>query len=281
MVVPALLYLCLNRTPALRHGWAIPTATDIAFATGVLTLLGRRVPAPLRAFLLAIAVIDDIGAIILIAIVYSTRLDPVGLSVVAIASAALYVLLGLPARFLVDRLILGVLAWIGLLKAGAHPALAGIILGLLLPREVVGPIEQRLHGWVAFGVMPLYALANAGVRIEGVASSLHTAAPLALGVVLGLIVGKPVGITLASLVSVRAGWSELPPGVDLKGVWVAGCIAGMGFTMSIFISHLAFRDELLATAKLAVVVASAVAALVGLLVGRSFLHASPTGIGAP
>jgi Na+:H+ antiporter, NhaA family len=275
IVIPALIFLSLNRDPELRRGWAIPTATDIAFATGVLALLGRRVPPALRAFLLAIAVIDDVVAIVLIAIAYSTHFDPIGLSVVAIASWGLYVLLSFPVRFFSDRLLLGILAWIGLLRAGAHPALAGVILGLLMPMEQVRPLEQRLHHWVAFGVMPLYAFANAGIRIEGVASTLNTAAPLMIGVAAGLVIGKPLGITLSTMFCVRFGWCELPVGIDLKRVLVVSCIAGMGFTMSIFICHLAFDNELLEAVKLAVLIGSATAALVGSLCGRVFLKETP------
>jgi Na+:H+ antiporter, NhaA family len=271
IVVPALIFLGFNPNPGLRHGWAIPTATDIAFATGVLALLGGRVPPALRAFLLAIAVIDDVVAIVVIAVAYSTHFDPIGLSVAAIAIWGLYVLLSFPVRFFSDRLLLGILAWIGLLRAGTHPALAGVILGLLMPLERIRPLEQRLHRWVAFGVMPLYAFANAGIRIEGVASTLNAAAPLMVGVAAGLVIGKPLGIMLSTLLCVRFGWCELPVGVDLKAVLVVGCIAGMGFTMSIFICHLAFGSDLLATAKLAVLIGSATAALVGLLCGRALL----------
>jgi NhaA family Na+:H+ antiporter len=272
IVVPALIYIGFNREPHLRHGWAIPTATDIAFATGVLALLGRRVPPALRVFLLAIAVIDDIAAIVLIALVYSTHFDLTGLSLVAIASLGLLMLLGLPVRFFADRLLLGVLAWIGLLKAGAHPALAGVILGLLMPVDRVRPLEQQLHRWVAFGIMPLYAFANAGVRLDSLTtSSVSEAAPLVGGIVAGLVIGKPVGITISTTLCLRAGWCELPVGIDIRRVFVVGCIAGMGFTMSIFICHLAFADEYLSAAKLAVLLGSATAALVGLTIGRALL----------
>jgi Na+:H+ antiporter, NhaA family len=270
IVVPAVIYIGFNREPHLRHGWAIPTATDIAFATGALALLGRRVPQALRVFLLAIAVIDDVVAILLIAVVYSTRFDLVGLSLVAIASLGLLVLQGLPVRFFADRLLLGALVWIGLLKAGAHPALAGVVLGLLMPVDGVRLLEQRLHHWVAFGVMPLYAFANAGIRL-GTLPSFHGAAPLIGGVIAGLIIGKPLGITLSTALCLRAGWCRLPVGMDIKRVLIVGCIAGMGFTMSIFICHLAFADEYLGPAKLAVLLGSAFAALVGLTIGRSIL----------
>ena len=271
IIVPALLYLGFNHAPPLRHGWAIPTATDIAFTTGALALLGRRISPGLRVLLLAIAVIDDIVAIVLIAFFYSTGLDWVGLSIAAVSAVGLAVLLTLPIRFFVDRLALGILAWIGLLKAGAHPALAGVIIGLLMPMDQVRRVEQRLHPWVAFGIMPLYAFANAGVRLPGSHGAAHLIPSLLLGVVAGLVIGKPLGITLATALSVWAGWCKLPEGIDMRRIFVIGCIAGMGFTMSIFICHLAFTAESLATAKLAALIASATAALVGLGVARWLL----------
>ena len=275
IIVPALLYVGFNREPQMRYGWAIPTATDIAFATGALALLGRRVPPALRVLLLAIAVIDDIVAILLVAFVYSTRLDWSGLAVAAVAALGLVVLSTLPVRFVFDRLLLCILAWIGLLHAGAHPALAGVILGLSTPIDLARRIEPRLHPWVAFGVMPLYALANAGISLKGLGASSHLTAPLIAGVIAGLVIGKPLGITLSTALCIRAGWCALPAGIDIKHVFVIGCVAGAGFTMSLFICHLALAGEPLATAKLAVLIASALAALAGLVAGRRLLPAAP------
>jgi NhaA family Na+:H+ antiporter len=271
IIVPALLYVVLNREPPIRHGWAIPTATDIAFATGALALLGGRVPPALRVLLLAIAVIDDIVAILLIAFIYSAGLDWMGLSVTAVAAVGLAALLTLPVRFVADRVLLGIIAWIGLLQAGAHPALAGIILGLLMPMDLVPRVERRLHPWVAFGIMPLYAFANAGISLAGLGANSDVTPSLMAGVIAGLVIGKPLGITLSTTLCVKAGWCVLPEGIDIKRVFVIGCTAGMGFTMSIFICHLAFVGEPLAAAKLAVLIASALAALVGLFAGRWLL----------
>jgi len=271
IVVPALIFVGFNREPHLRHGWAIPTATDIAFATGALALLGGRVSPALRVLLLAIAVIDDIVAIVLIAFIYSTGLDVTGLAVAGVAALGLVALLTLPIRFAVDRLLLGVLAWIGLLKAGAHPALAGVIIGVLMPMDLVPRAEERLHPWVAFGVMPLYAFANAGVSFNGLIAGSGFNVALIVGVVAGLVIGKPLGITISTALCVKTGWCKLPEGVDIKRIFVIGCIAGMGFTMSIFVCHLAFTDEPLATAKLGVLIASALAALLGLVAGRCLL----------
>jgi NhaA family Na+:H+ antiporter len=275
IIVPALLYVGFNREPQTRHGWAIPTATDIAFATGALALLGQRVPPPLRVLLLAIAVIDDIFAVLLIAFVYSTRLDGTGLAVAAVAGLGLLVLFALPVRFVFERLLLCILAWVGLLHAGAHPALAGVILGLSMPTDLARRIEPRLHPWVAFGVMPLYAFANAGINLEGLGPSSNLTAPLIAGVIAGLVIGKPLGITLSAALCVKAGWCALPPGTDIKRVFVIGCMAGAGFTMSLFLCRLAFAGETLATAKLAVLIASTLAALIGLVAGRRLLPAAP------
>jgi Na+:H+ antiporter, NhaA family len=235
IIVPALLYAGFNREPPLRHGWAIPTATDIAFATGVLALLGRRISPSLRVLLLTIAVIDDIVAILLIACFYSKGLT-----------------------------------------AGAHPALAGVIIGLLMPMGLVRRMERRLYPWVSFAVMPLYAFANAGVSLHGLGTGSNLSISLLFGVTAGLVIGKPLGITLSTALCVRAGWCELPEGIDIRRVFVIGCIAGVGFTMSIFICHLAFVDAPVATATLGVLIASAAAALVGLIAGRWLLPVHST-----
>jgi NhaA family Na+:H+ antiporter len=235
VLVPALLYVGFNSEPPLRHGWAIPTATDIGFATGVLALLGRRISPSLRVLLLAIAVIDDIVAILLIACFYSKGLT-----------------------------------------ASAHPALAGVIIGLLMPMSLVRRIERRLYPWVTFAVMPLYAFANAGVSLHGLGTASHLSISLLFGVIVGLVIGKPLGITLSTALCVGAGWCELPEGIDIKRVFVIGCIAGVGFTMSVFICHLAFVAAPLATATLAVLIASAAATLVGLIAGRWLLPVHST-----
>jgi NhaA family Na+:H+ antiporter len=236
VLIPALIYLGWNlRHPALWRGWAIPTATDIAFATAVLALLGRRVPRALRAFLLAIAVIDDIAAIVIIAVAYSAHFDPV-------------------------RLL------------ATHPALMGIVLGLLVPVRKGQRLERGLHPWVAFGVMPLFAFANAGVSISGVTASLQGSGSLLWGVATGLVIGKPLGITLLTRLSVLTGCCRLPPDVDFRSVFVVGCMAGTGFTMSVFICHLAFEAQLLAISKLAVLVGTGIAGAGGLMIGRTVLR---------
>jgi NhaA family Na+:H+ antiporter len=268
VAVPALIYVAINTDPELQAGWAVPTATDIAFAVGVLALLGKSVPGALRVFLLALAIIDDIAAVIIIAIFYSGGLDYSGL---IFASVAVLAILGLQRIGVTNPLayvLPGALLWFGLLRLGIHPTLAGVALGLLTPVRSVERVEQRLHPWVAYGIMPLFALANAGVSLEGVDLASIEGKQVMLGTALALVLGKPIGIFVGSWIAVLAGWCRLPPGVNWQGVALIGCLGGIGFTMSIFIATLAFSDEqLLAAAKCGVLLASAVAGVVGLTLG--------------
>jgi NhaA family Na+:H+ antiporter len=287
VVIPALLYLLVNPDPAARRGWAIPTATDIAFAVGVLSLIGKQVPPALRMLLLTLAIIDDIVAIVVIAFVYSSGIAVWGLLIVAAGVLGVLLLQWLGVQAALAYVLPGALVWFGMLRAGMHPTLAGVLLGLLTPatsafgraqrdpgtrRATESPVvrvEVMLHPWVAFGVMPLFALANAGVSLQGL--DLSAAAPLAVGagIVSGLVLGKPIGIVLASIAAVRLELCALPEGVRWTHMVLIGLLGGIGFTMSIFIANLAFDDPgLLAAAKFAVLVASALAATLGLLLGR-------------
>jgi Na+:H+ antiporter, NhaA family len=287
IVVPALLYLLVNNEPALRRGWAIPTATDIAFAVGVLSLIGRGVPPTLRLLLLTLAIVDDIGAILVIACFYSQGTTITGLAIVAAGVALVLALHSLGVRAAPAYIVPGMVVWFGMLRAQLHPTLAGVLLGLLTPRSVtlgrrkraadaaeggeslVESLEETLHPYVAFGIMPLFALANAGVSLRGLAVS--AGAPLAVGtgIAAGLIIGKPLGITLATLGAVRLKLCSLPEGIAWRHMLLLGLLGGIGFTMSIFIANLAFDEpQLLTAAKLAVLLASAVAAVLGLLAGR-------------
>jgi Na+:H+ antiporter, NhaA family len=281
MIAPALLYLAVDHGPVLRHGWAVPAPTDIAFAVGVLALLGSRIPRALRALLLAIAIIDDIGAILVIALFYSQRIAVTGLIVVAGTVAAVLLLGRLGVRWRSVYAVAGVVIWAGLLHAGVHPALTGVILGFLIPARssqsgagapsapsAARRLEQTLHPWVAFGVMPLFALSNAGVHLHGISWGNALQAKLVVGVAIGLACGKPLGIVLTTLAAVRLRLSELPRGVTVRGLALIGCLGGIGFTMSIFIAELAFTDPpLLAAAKLGTLVGSGCAGLTGLLLG--------------
>jgi NhaA family Na+:H+ antiporter len=324
MIVPALIYLAFNTPAMLRRGWGVPMATDIAFAVGVLALLGPRVAPALRVLLLALAIIDDIGAIVVIALFYSAGISITGLLIAA--SGVLGV--GVLQRFGVRRALVyvapGIVIWAGLLHAGVHPTIAGVILGLLTParawfgrrgfveaaraavdaveahrrddrhdprglleplrdmrtanREALPPVvrlQAALHPWVAFGIMPLFALANAGVELGGFSAADGFAMTVFSGVLLGLVLGKPIGIVLASYLTVKAGLCMLPRGVSWRGVTVVGTVGGIGFTMAIFVAGLAFGDpDLLAAAKMAVLLASALAAALGWVIGRLLLPAS-------
>lgn len=322
MLVPALIYLSFNAGPVTRQGWGVPMATDIAFAVGVLALLGQRVPAAMRVLLLALAIIDDIGAILVIALFYSSGIAWQGLVAAGLGIALILLMQRFGVRNTILYLVPSVVVWVGIYQAGIHPTIAGVILGLLTPvrswfgyqgfvaetqqaldrlrsksatdvdpdtllpeldrinrarRESIPPVtrlEATLHPWVAFGVMPIFALANAGVSLGGLGAWTPESSGIVLGVALGLVVGKPLGILLLSWLAVRFGLASLPHGVAWSGVVVVGFVAGIGFTMALFIGALAFTDAaMLALAKLAVLVASAGAGLVALGLGYWLLPA--------
>jgi NhaA family Na+:H+ antiporter len=284
VIVPALLYVLLNTDPATRGGWAIPTATDIAFAVGILSLAGKGLPSALRLLLLTLAIIDDIAAILVIAFVYSSGIAWGGLAILAAGIALVLALQWLCVRRALPYLIPGAVCWYAMLAAGMHPTLAGVILGLLTPptasfggKACIDPsaiapaqrLESALHPYVAFGIMPLFALANAGVNLGGLDLAARHPRAVASGIVAGLVLGKPLGIGLAVAAAVRLRLCTLPEGVQWRHVVLLGLLGGIGFTMSIFISNLAFTDPaLLAAAKFAVLVASGLAAVLGLGLGR-------------
>jgi len=284
VVVPALVYVVLNHAPDTRAGWAIPTATDIAFAVGILSLCGKGVPSALRMLLLTLAIIDDIAAILVIAFFYSSGIDYTGLIIVAAAVALVFLMQWLGLRRALFYVIPGAIAWYGMLHAGMHPTLAGVILGLLTPATAnfgrhrcidptalapVQQVESQLHPWVAYAIMPLFALANAGVSLAGVNLASGKPLSVAAGIVAGLLLGKPIGIVLAALAAVGLKMCTLPAGVTWRHMVVLGLLGGIGFTMAIFISNLAFEDTvLLASAKFAVLLASVLAAVLGLILGR-------------
>jgi len=279
MVVPALIYAGLNRgDPLALGGWAIPTATDIAFALGILALLGKRVSDSLRLFLLTLAIFDDLSAIVIIALFYTADLSFLSL---AFAGATLTVLVAMN-RLHVTRIAayacVGVVLWVGVLKSGVHATLAGVALGLaipLRPRAAGDPsplrrLEHALQPWVAYAIVPLFAFANAGVSLAGL--SLATLVePVVLGIAAGLVVGKPLGIGLACAVAIGAGVARLPEGAtwgSFAGVWV---LCGIGFTMSLFITSLAFEHagpEYTGADRLGILVGSSLAAVAGYLLLR-------------
>jgi NhaA family Na+:H+ antiporter len=273
VAAPALIYLVLNQALISQPGWAVPTATDIAFAVGVLALLGRVIPSKVRVLLLALAIIDDIVAVLIIAFFYSSGLDYGGF---ALLSAGMLLVLVLQRRG-VDcayaYVAPGAIAWSGLWLSGMHPALVGVVLGLMTPVRALRPtrsppvlrVQSALHPWVAYGVMPLFALANAGVGVRGIDLSTAEAPRIMLGVAVALAVGKPLGVVSVSWLMVRLRWCRLPPEVSWRGIVLIGLLAGVGFTMSIFIALLAFPDaNLLSAAKLGVLLGSLVASVLGL-----------------
>lgn len=321
VLVPALIFLAFNLESSRQAGWAVPTATDIAFAVGLLALLGKGISHNIRVFLLALAIIDDIVAVLIIALFYSSGLEATGF--VLIVAGVLMVLalhqMGINSAW--GYVIPGFVVWFGVLKTGAHPTLAGVILGLLTPvrqarsfsapidrlkrhhqeivdneapdeepQKLIGPLEklraaQRdivppairmqalLHPWVAFGVMPIFALANAGISLGGIDLSQNGSLWVATGVATALVLGKPLGIVGASWLAVRLGMSRLPAGVTWGGIMMVSFFAGIGFTMSIFISMLAYSDpDLLNAAKLGVLSGSVIAAILGLLWGGIWLR---------
>ncbi|CAO3417936.1 Na+/H+ antiporter NhaA [Azospirillum endophyticum] len=276
MAVPALVYcLFAQAEPGALQGWAIPAATDIAFALGVLALLGNRVPSSLRVFLLALAIMDDLGAIVIIALFYSHGLVPVALGLAAASAVGLWLLNRAGVRSLVPYLLLGLVLWVCVLKSGIHATLAGVVLALAIPLRAEGPdgeragdaplhrLEHALHPWVAFLIMPIFALANAGVPLDGItpASLLE---PVPLGIALGLFLGKQTGVFLAVWIAVHAGLVERPARAGWGQIYGVAVLTGIGFTMSLFIGTLAFADPQHAVAvRLGVLTGSLGSALVG------------------
>ena len=273
IVLPALVFYGINSgTPENIAGWAIPAATDIAFALGILALLGKRVPVALKALLLAIAVIDDIAAIAIIAVFYTP-----GVELAMLGSAAIVLLiLGAIGRAKIGSsipyIVLGIVLWYFVLKSGVHATLAGVALAMTVPlidrkgHHMLEHMEHALHSWVAFLVVPIFALANAGVSFEGVEMS-ALMAPLPLGIALGLIIGKQIGIFGFAWAAVKSGMAALPEGIGWMQVWGLSLVAGIGFTMSLFIGNLAFADPAQINAvKLGVLSGSLVAALAGVAI---------------
>jgi NhaA family Na+:H+ antiporter len=278
MVVPALVFVAINVGGDGLDGWAIPMATDIAFAVGVLALLGPRVPSNLKLFLLTLAIVDDIGAIVVIALFYSRGLDGWWL-LGAIATTVLVVVM---ARLRIDRpiayVVPGVVLWYCLYRAGVEPTLAGVALGLLtpaLPRRgvpVLERLEHALHPVSTFVIVPIFALANAGVVLGGDAIDHALTSRVTIGIVAGLVLGKFVGILGASAIAVRARVGALPEGLGLQHLAGVAVIGGIGFTVSLFITDLAFRSEVIDDAKIGVLAASTIAAVLGTIVLRVLLR---------
>ena len=276
MVLPALVFLSINwNTPENLNGWAIPAATDIAFALGILALLGSRVPVALKALLLAIAVIDDIGAIVVIALFYTPGVETNMLLGAAVTFAVLLAIGRARIGSKLPYMILGVVLWYFVLKSGVHATLAGVALAMTIPVTTRGgdalleDMEHGLHPWVAFLVVPIFAFANAGVSLLDIELS-ALFAPLPLGIALGLLIGKQLGILGFAWITTKTGIASLPDDVSWMQMWGLSLIAGIGFTMSLFIGNLAFADpDQIAAVKLGVLSGSLISALAGVLILRA------------
>jgi NhaA family Na+:H+ antiporter len=318
MIVPAAIYGAINLGKPEISGWGVPMATDIAFALGIVSLLGKRVPASLKVFLAALAIVDDLGAVLVIAFFYSS-----GISWPALAAAAFFLLLMAGANWARIRATpiyggLGILLWFALLKSGVHATIAGVLAAMTIPvrtliaqsdfisythemadsldhistsvgngrsaeqHNVVQSIkrachfletplhrmERSLHPWVAFLIMPVFALANAGIRVEHDLGTTLLGSSSA-GIIAGLVLGKQAGILAFSWLAIKAGFASLPPNVTWRQVWGIGWVAGVGFTMAIFIADLAFEEALLNAAKAGILVASFIAGLAGYMILRT------------
>lgn len=279
MVVPAILYAAINydTMPSTLDGWAIPAATDIAFALGILSLLGKRAPASLKIFLLALAIIDDLGAIIIIAFFYTSDLSLTSLYLAAGCVGILCLLNYLKVSRIAAYILVGAIMWICVLKSGVHATLAGVVTALFIPRvtskfhkePITDHLEETLHPWVAFGIMPLFAFANAGISFAGM-SFQSVLEPVPLGIIAGLFIGKQVGVFLSSWSAIKLGFCQKPEDTSWMQLYGASLLTGIGFTMSLFIGTLAFEENAAdpTAIRLGVIIGSVCSGLFGYLVLR-------------
>ncbi len=273
MLVPMAVYLAFTASdPVISRGWAIPAATDIAFAVGVLALLGKRIPPALKIFLLTLAILDDLGAILIIALFYGHGLQPEYLALALIPLAGLAIMNWTGAHRVAPFVLVAVILWVLVLKSGIHATIAGVIAAFFLPltdRHGKSPLHSVEHGlqpYVMLLITPLFALGNAGVQLAGLSLS-DLFAPLPLGILLGLFVGKQVGVFSATYLAVRMGLARLPQGVTWGMIYGLSCLAGIGFTMSLFIGSLSFDDQTLMNAvRLGVLSGSGLSAVLGFVV---------------
>jgi len=282
MLVPALVYLYFVGTDSAgTQGWAIPTATDIAFALGVLSLLGKRVPVSLKIFLMALAIIDDLGAIVIIALFYTAELSTLSITVAAAALTTLIVM----NRMGVDRkaayILVGIVLWVSVLKSGVHATLAGVALAFTIPlsqksgqlveksRSMLKSMEHDLHYWVAFLILPLFAFVNAGVDFRGISAD-QVLTPVPMGIAAGLFIGKQIGVFGFSLLAIKLGLAKLPAQSNLTQLYGVSILTGIGFTMSLFVNSLAFSDptQFMFADKLAILIGSFGSGIMGYLLLR-------------
>jgi NhaA family Na+:H+ antiporter len=282
MAGPALFYLAVaGGTAGLGRGWAIPAATDIAFAVGVLAILGSRAPAPLKLFLTTVAIVDDMGAVAIIALAYTDHINTLALAGAAIVLAIMYVLNHSRVHALAPYLGLAVLLWYFVFLSGVHATIAGVAAAMMipivkspgLPDDLTSPLhrlEHALHPWSAYLIVPLFGLANAGVSLKGMTPGILLE-PLPLGIALGLFLGKQVGIFGCIWIAQKTGFARKPGGCGWRQIYGVSLLAGIGFTMSLFIGGLAFpgREDLVNEVKVGVLAGSLLSALAGYLVLRS------------
>jgi Na+:H+ antiporter, NhaA family len=281
MAIPGLIYVAFNfHSPEALRGWAIPAATDIAFALGVLSLLGTRVPISLKIFLTALAILDDLGAVIIIAVFYTAKLDLLALFGAFGVLAALAALNAYGHRKLPTYLLLGVVLWALVLKSGVHATLAGVMLALMIPlkpasganadqKSPLHRLEHKLHPWVAFLIIPIFGFANAGVSLAGFGPA-SVLAPVPLGIMLGLFLGKQIGVFGFAWLAIRTKMAELPAGANWLQLYGVSLLCGIGFTMSLFIGLLAFPESPLLQdqTKIGVLAGSLMAGSLGWLILR-------------
>lgn len=276
MLVPALIYLWFNwNDPLAVQGWAVPTATDIAFALGVLALLGKRIPGPLRIFLMTLAILDDLGAIIVIALFYTANLSLTSLLLGAVAVCILATLNIFRVMNAMAYIVVGIALWVCVLKSGVHATLAGVITAFAIPGKASGdtpsPLEgliDALHPWVAFGILPMFAFVNTGINFAGLDAGLLFGG-IPLGITLGLFIGKQIGVFGLSWLAISCGLAKKPPGVSMIQLYGVAALCGIGFTMSLFIGGLAFEEAGIGYARvdrLGVLIGSLLSGIVGYLV---------------
>jgi len=280
MVVPALIFVAFNHGDSFAlNGWAIPTATDIAFALGILSLLGSRVPLSLKIFLMALAIIDDLGAIVIIALFYTSELSTLSIAIASVALVVLWVMNRMGVVRKAAYLLVGIVLWVSVLKSGVHATLAGVALAFMIPLNstdaegnhlsLLKEMELGLHHWVTFLILPLFAFVNAGVDLQHISpEEMLTAVPL--GIMVGLFVGKQLGVFGFSWIAIKLGWARLPEGSRWSQLYGVALLTGIGFTMSLFVDTLAYNDTQMYhyADKLAILLGSFLSALAGYLLLR-------------
>lgn len=269
MIVPALFYTAINFYDSIyAKGWAIPVATDIAFALGVLSFFGKRVPLGLKMFLLALAIFDDLGAILIIAIFRPNELSLQSFFFTAVLIIILQIMNNMNVKRLLPYLIVGLLLWVSVLKSGIHATISGVILALMIPQKTAKPFEEFLHPWVAFVIMPIFAFANVGITIDGL-NFYDFTHPITLGVIAGLFLGKQLGVFGSAWLLIKAGYAKLPERTSWLALYGVAILCGIGFTMSLFLGTLAFEEDgasYLTAVRLGVLIGSMLAGIFGAFV---------------